>query len=101
MGIGFQSLPDLGVALVATVPVGELERSGRQLGVAERVQGQVLILLRRPVARGYLPAVWPGRHRDLAQDLGTNRIRYRQPRSGRRVDADVVFTRAFAGLADE
>ena len=73
MGVVGQSLPDLGVALVAIVPIGELEGSGRQLRRAERVKGQVLILQRK-ASFAHIPTVWSGRHRDLAGDLGTHGI---------------------------
>src|SRR6059058_5039828 len=73
MGVFRHGRPDFGVALEATFSTGELEGSGRQLVVVQRVQGYVLALLQNSITEFDIPTVVPGRHCDLPQDLRTDR----------------------------
>src|SRR5439155_18900489 len=72
MGVFRHGRPDFGVALEATFSTGELEGSGRQLVVVQRVQGYVLALLQNSITKFDIPTVVPGRHCDLPQDLRTD-----------------------------
>ena len=100
VGVVGKSLPDRSIALEATLPADKLEGSGRELGATERIKGQVAVLCRKPT-RAHLPAVGPGRHRNLARDAGTHGIGKRQTWLGRCVDADVVLIQATEELAVE